>query len=71
VVVRVDARYFRPAEVETLLGDPTLAKGDLGWIPEITLQEMVAEMAAADLHIARRHSLLAKHGYSPSAALIA
>jgi GDPmannose 4,6-dehydratase len=64
VIVRVDPRYFRPAEVETLLGDPSLAKSDLGWIPEITLDEMIEEMAASDLAQARRHALLQRHGYA-------
>jgi GDPmannose 4,6-dehydratase len=63
VVVRVDPRYFRPTEVETLLGDPTKAKEKLGWVPEITLQEMCAEMVADDLHTARRHALLKQHGF--------
>jgi len=64
VVVRVDPNYFRPAEVETLLGDPSLAKKDLGWIPQITLDEMVQEMMARDLEQARQHALLKLHGYS-------
>ncbi|WP_019612433.1 GDP-mannose 4,6-dehydratase [Thioalkalivibrio sp. AKL7] len=63
VVVAVDPRYFRPAEVETLLGDPSKAKAVLGWEPEITVEEMCAEMVAADLHEARRHALLKEHGY--------
>ena len=63
VVVAVDKRYFRPAEVETLLGDPTKAKEKLGWVPEISVQEMCAEMVAADLHDAQRHALLKQHGY--------
>lgn len=63
VIVSVDPRYFRPAEVETLLGDPALAKKDLGWIPEITLDEMIGEMVANDLEAARQHSLLKTHGY--------
>ncbi|MDM0090025.1 MULTISPECIES: GDP-mannose 4,6-dehydratase [unclassified Variovorax] len=63
VVVSVDPRYFRPAEVETLLGDPSLAKKDLGWIPEITLDEMISEMVANDLEASRQHSLLKTHGY--------
>ncbi len=63
VIVAVDPRYFRPAEVETLLGDPTKAKERLGWVPEITVQEMCAEMVATDLHEARRHALLQEHGY--------
>ena len=62
VVMRIDPRYFRPAEVETLLGDPSKAKRDLGWTPEITAQEMCAEMVAADLQTARRHALLKAHG---------
>lgn len=63
VVMRIDPRYFRPAEVETLLGDPAKAKRVLGWVPEITAQEMCAEMVEADLRIARRHAMLRKHGY--------
>jgi GDPmannose 4,6-dehydratase len=63
VIVRVDPHYFRPAEVETLLGDPSLAKQDLGWIPEVTLDEMVQEMVAHDLEQAKRHALLKQHGY--------
>jgi GDPmannose 4,6-dehydratase len=63
VIVAVDPRYFRPAEVETLLGDPTKAREKLGWVPEITVQEMCAEMVAHDLHDARRHALLKQHGY--------
>ena len=63
VVVRVDPRYFRPTEVETLLGDPTKAKAKLGWVPEITVQEMCAEMVAADLAEAQRNALLKSHGY--------
>ncbi len=63
VIVKVDARYFRPAEVETLLGDPAKAKEKLGWVPEITLDEMVREMVAHDLEKARRHALLKTHGY--------
>ncbi len=63
VIVRVDPRYFRPAEVETLLGDPSKAKEKLGWTPEITVQEMCAEMVAEDLKVAQRHALLKEHGY--------
>jgi GDPmannose 4,6-dehydratase len=62
VVMRIDPRYFRPAEVETLLGDPTKAKEKLGWVPEITAQEMCAEMVAEDHKAARRHALLKQHG---------
>ena len=63
VVVRVDPRYFRPTEVETLLGDPSKAKADLGWVPEITLDEMVQEMVAHDLSKAKQHALLKQHGF--------
>jgi GDPmannose 4,6-dehydratase len=63
VIIRVDPRYFRPAEVETLLGDPAKAREKLGWVPEITAQEMCAEMVAEDLNTARRHALLKLHGY--------
>jgi GDPmannose 4,6-dehydratase len=61
VVMRIDPRYFRPAEVDTLLGDPTKAREKLGWVPEITAQEMCAEMVEADLTAARRAKLLADH----------
>lgn len=64
VVLRIDPRYFRPAEVETLLGNPAKAKEKLGWVPEITTQEMCAEMVAEDLKAARRHALLKEHGYA-------
>jgi GDPmannose 4,6-dehydratase len=63
VIVEIDQRYFRPAEVETLLGDPTKAKEKLGWTPKITLPEMVKEMVAGDLESAKRHALLKQHGY--------
>jgi GDPmannose 4,6-dehydratase len=66
VIVGVDPRYFRPAEVETLLGDPTKAKEKLGWVPEITVEEMCAEMVAADLDQAKRHALLKSSGYDVS-----
>ena len=64
VVVQIDPRYYRPTEVETLLGDPTKAKEKLGWVPEITLDQMIVEMVANDLDQARQHALLQKHGYS-------
>lgn len=64
VIVKVDPHYFRPTEVETLLGDPTKAKQKLGWIPEITLDEMVQEMVAYDLEQAKQHALLKDHGYA-------
>jgi GDPmannose 4,6-dehydratase len=63
VIVRIDPRYFRPTEVETLLGDPTKAKEKLGWVPEIAVQEMCAEMVASDLAQAKQHALLKQHGY--------
>jgi GDPmannose 4,6-dehydratase len=66
VIVKVDPRYFRPAEVETLLGDPTKAREKLGWVPEITVEEMCKEMVASDLDVARRHSLLKLHGHHVS-----
>jgi len=62
-IAAVDARYFRPAEVETLLGDPTKAKQKLGWVPEITAQQMCAEMVAEDLKSARRLAFLKAHGH--------
>ncbi|RMH45805.1 MAG: GDP-mannose 4,6-dehydratase [Alphaproteobacteria bacterium] len=62
VIVRIDPRYFRPAEVETLLGDPTKAREKLGWVPEIGPREMCREMVEEDLKIARRHALLREHG---------
>jgi GDPmannose 4,6-dehydratase len=63
-MIEVNPRYFRPTEVETLLGDPTNAKEKLGWVPEITLQEMVAEMVENDLQIAKKNALLKEHGYA-------
>ena len=63
-IVRIDPRYYRPSEVETLLGDPTKAKQKLGWTPEITAQEMCAEMIDYDLQQAKQHALLKQHGYS-------
>jgi GDPmannose 4,6-dehydratase len=69
VLMRIDPRYFRPAEVETLLGDPAKAKAKLGWVPEITVQEMCAEMVAEDLKTARRHALLKAHGMEVPVAL--
>lgn len=62
-VVAVDPRYYRPAEVETLLGDPSKAKAELGWEPRITLDELVNEMVDSDLEIAKRDALVEKHGF--------
>ena len=66
VILRVDPRYFRPTEVETLLGDPAKAKAKLGWTPEITLAQMTAEMVANDLDQARQHALIKSNGYTPT-----
>jgi GDPmannose 4,6-dehydratase len=63
-IVRVDPRYFRPTEVETLLGDPTKARQKLGWTPRITFQELVAEMVREDFKTANRDELVKKHGYT-------
>jgi GDPmannose 4,6-dehydratase len=68
-VVKIDPRYFRPTEVETLLGDPAKAKALLGWVPEITAQQMCAEMVETDLAQATKHALLIKHGYSVNVSL--
>lgn len=65
-IVAIDPRYFRPAEVETLLGDPTKAKEILGWVPQITVQEMISEMVAFDFDEARKHALLKEQGYNVS-----
>lgn len=66
VIVKIDPRYYRPTEVETLLGDPTKAKEKLDWTPEITLDQMIVEMVANDLDQAKQHALLKKHGYAVS-----
>jgi len=63
VVVRVDPRYFRPTEVETLLGDATKAREKLGWVPEVTFDELVAEMVRQDLHDAQRDALCRRKGF--------
>ena len=63
LIVQVDPRYFRPTEVETLLGDPAKAKAKLGWTPKITFDELVAEMVREDLKAAERDELVKKHGY--------
>ncbi len=62
-IVRIDPRYFRPAEVETLLGDSSKARKNLGWVPEITARELCAEMVASDLQVAKQHALLGAHGF--------
>jgi GDPmannose 4,6-dehydratase len=63
VIVKIDPRYFRPAEVETLLGDPSKAKEKLGWVPKITVEEMCSEMVSSDLDIAKQHAILKNYGY--------
>ena len=68
-IIRIDPRYFRPTEVETLLGDPSKAKQKLGWTPQITVQEMCSEMVTADLQIAQRHALLKANGYAVNVSL--
>lgn len=68
-IVKIDPRYFRPAEVDTLLGDPSKAKEQLGWTPEITVQQMCAEMVADDLKAAQRHALLKAHGHDVSVSM--
>jgi GDPmannose 4,6-dehydratase len=68
-IVKIDPRYFRPAEVETLLGDPTKAKLKLGWVPEITAQEMCQEMVVNDLARAKQHALLKANGYNVSVSV--
>lgn len=64
VIVAVDPRYFRPTEVETLLGDPTKAREKLGWTPKITFEQLVAEMASEDLRLAQRDELVKQHGFT-------
>jgi GDPmannose 4,6-dehydratase len=66
VIMEIDPHYYRPTEVETLLGDPAKAKAKLGWVPEITLDQMIVEMVANDLDNAKRDALMQQHGYSIS-----
>ncbi len=68
-IVLIDPRYFRPTKVETLLGDPSKAKQKLGWVPEITLDQMIEEMAAADLAETQKHALLKQDGYNVSGSV--
>lgn len=68
-IVGIDPKYFRPTEVETLLGDPTNAREKLGWVPTTTFAEMVQEMMAHDLQESRRHALLKLHGYNVAISL--
>lgn len=69
IIVKIDPRYFRPTEVETLLGDPSKAKAQLGWIPEITVQQMCAEMVSVDLEEAKKHALLKNHGFQTNVSV--
>ena len=62
-VVRIDPRYFRPAEVDTLLGDPSKARDKLGWTPTTTLEELVVEMVAADVEEAKKEAYLKRKGF--------
>ena len=64
IVIKVDKNYFRPTEVETLLGDPTKAREKLGWTPSTTLEELVAEMIASDKDKASKESYLKMNGYN-------
>jgi GDPmannose 4,6-dehydratase len=68
-IVAIDPQYFRPTEVDTLLGDPGKARDRLGWEPRTTFEAMVQEMVACDLDTARRHKLLASHGYNVAISL--
>jgi GDPmannose 4,6-dehydratase len=69
VIVKVDPCYFRPAEVETLLGDPSKAKEMLGWVPQITVEQMCAEMVENDLNNAKQHAILKNYGYNKSVSV--
>jgi len=64
VIIRIDSRYFRPTEVETLLGDSTKAKEKLGWIPKISFKDLVKEMVVYDLNIAKKDSLCNREGFT-------
>ena len=66
IVIRIDEKYFRPTEVSTLLGDPTLAKKELGWVSKTTLEELVAEMVKVDKEEAQKELLLVKSGFEAS-----
>jgi GDPmannose 4,6-dehydratase len=66
VIMQIDPHYYRPTEVETLLGDPTKAKVKLGWVPEITLDQMIGDMVTYDLDEAKKLALLRQHGYTVS-----
>jgi GDPmannose 4,6-dehydratase len=63
VIVKIDPRYFRPTEVDTLLGDPSKARAKLGWQPQYSFADLVREMVAEDLDIARRDAVVAREGF--------
>ena len=69
IVIRIDPRYFRPTEVQTLLGDPTKAKEKLGWEPKISLEEMIKEMIDNDIKESKKDSLLNQKGYNVSTSI--
>jgi GDPmannose 4,6-dehydratase len=69
VVMKIDPRYFRPSEVETLLGDPTKAKQRLGWVPQITAHQTCIEMVASDLRLAKQHAILRENGFNPNVSI--
>lgn len=69
IVIRIDSRYFRPAEVDSLLGEPGKAARELGWVPEISLDQMIDEMVATDLDFAKRNALLRVYGYEIAASI--
>lgn len=69
IVGFIDPRYFRPTEVETLLGDPSKAKAKLGWVPEITAQEMCKEMVVHDLQVAKQHATLKANGFQVNVSM--
>jgi GDPmannose 4,6-dehydratase len=65
-IIRIDQRYFRPTEVDTLLGDSSFARQQLGWEPKITFEDLVSEMMESDLSLAKKDALLHEHGFSNS-----
>ena len=66
MIIKVDPRYFRPTEVDTLLGDSSKAREKLGWEPKITVENMCKEMIKSDFNIAKQHALLLSGGFNPS-----
>ena len=70
-VLRVDSKYYRPTEVDTLLGDPSFAQEKLGWTPKVTAEELCREMTLSDLRLAKREKFITEAGYSiPKSATI-